>query len=65
MVANQTYYSRFKQRSVIKFLLVEKGKPCEIYTIICDVYREVCLSQNNLNKSVKDGFATMSRKESL
>ena len=30
-VENQTEYSRLEQRSVIKFLLAEKCKPCEIY----------------------------------
>ena len=38
MTANQTECSRFEQRSVIKFLVAEKCKPCEIYRRICNVY---------------------------
>ena len=37
MVKNRTEYSWLEQRSVIKFLLVEKCKPCEFYWEICDV----------------------------
>ena len=33
-------YSRLEQRSVIKFLVAEKCKPCEIYRM-CDMYREI------------------------
>ena len=42
MLANQTKCFRLKQRSVIKFLVAEKCKPCEVYRIVCDVYGEVC-----------------------
>ena len=45
MVANQTVYSSFEQRSIIKFSVAEKSKPCEIYRRMCDVYREECFSQ--------------------
>ena len=38
MVANITECSRFTERSVIKFLIAEKWKPCEIY-------EEACFSQ--------------------
>ena len=31
MVANQTVCSRFEQRSVMKFLVAEKYKPCVIH----------------------------------
>ena len=41
MVANQTESARLEQRSVIKFLLAEKCKQCEIYKTMCDVYREI------------------------
>ena len=53
MAADQVECFRLKQRSVIKFLLVEKSKPYEIYRKICDVHREECFSQkmfaNRLN----------------
>ena len=35
MVANQTACSRVEQKFVIKFLLAEKSKPCEIYPRMC------------------------------
>ena len=37
MVANQTVCSRFEQRSVFRFVVVEMYKPCEIYIRICKV----------------------------
>ena len=37
-MSNQTECSRLEQRSVIKFLVAEKCKPCEIYRRIYDVY---------------------------
>ena len=40
MIANQVKCSRLEQRSIIKFLLAENCKPCEIYRRICDVYGE-------------------------
>ena len=43
---NQTEHSRFEQRSLIKFLVAEKCKPCEIYRRTCDVYREAYFSKN-------------------
>ena len=42
MVKNQTDSSRLEQRSVIKVLVAEKCKPCDIHRKICDVYGEVC-----------------------
>ena len=45
MVANQIVYSSLEQRSVLKFLLFEKGKLCEIYRRIFDLYGEACFSQ--------------------
>ena len=44
MVMNQTECSSLEQRSVIKFLLTEKCKSCEIYRKMCDVYGEVCFN---------------------
>ena len=50
MVANQTEYSRLEQQSVIKSLVVEKYKLCEIYRRICDVYSETCFNKKNVYK---------------
>ena len=36
---------QIEQRSVIKYLLAEKCKPCEIYRRMCDVYVEAGLRQ--------------------
>ena len=44
MDANQTQCSKLEQRFVIKFLVAEKYKPCEIYKRMCDVNGEVCFS---------------------
>ena len=56
MVANLIECSKLEQRSVIKFLLVEKCKSYEIYRRIHAVYREACFSQkmftNGLNTSL-------------
>ena len=61
MAANQPACSRFEQRSVIKFLLTEKCKPCEIYKKMCDGYKEACFSQDkNLYKLAKCEFGTTS-----
>ena len=49
MAANQTVLQA-EQRSVIKFLVGKKCKPCEIYKRICDVYREMCFSKTNKQK---------------
>ena len=48
MAANQTEGRGLEQRSVIKFLVVVKCKPCEIYRRMCDVYREAGLSQKKV-----------------
>ena len=56
IVANQTECSRLEQRSVIKFLLAEKCKPCEIYTRMCIVYREAWLSQRLLTNGLNIGL---------
>ena len=47
MVANTTECFRFEQISVIKLLVVEKCKVCEIYRKI-DVYGEAYFSQEIL-----------------
>ena len=40
MTANQTQSTRLEQRFVIKFMVAEKCKPCEIYSRMGDVYIE-------------------------
>ena len=56
MAANQTECSLLEQNYVIKFLVVEKCKPCEIYWRVCNVYGEAYFSQkmftNKLNITV-------------
>ena len=55
MVANQKECSRF-QRSVIKILVAEKSKLCEIYRRMCDVSREACFSKKKKRKKKKKMF---------
>ena len=45
MAENLTEWSRLKQKSIIKFLVVEKSKPWEIYRRMCDVYQEAWFSR--------------------
>ena len=47
MEANQIECSRLEQRSVIKFMVMEKCKPCEIYRRMCDVYEKAIFSKKN------------------
>ena len=44
---NQTDYFRFKQRSVIKILVAEKCKRCEICRKMCVVNRDACFNEKN------------------
>ena len=67
MEANQTESSMLEQKSVIKFLVAEKCKPCEVYWQICDVYREAFFSQEKMfTIRLKYEFLTtsLSRKDS-
>ena len=48
MVANK--------ESVMKFLVAEKCKPCEIYRRMCDVYDEACFSHENVYSWARHGF---------
>ena len=50
MAENQIECTKLEQRSVIKFLLTEKCKPCEIYRTMSDVYGEACFSEENVYK---------------
>ena len=52
--------SGFEQKSVFKFLLAEKCKPCEIYRRMCDVYGEAYFSKDNVFKWAKHKFFIMS-----
>ena len=45
LVANQRNSSTIGQGSVIKSLVAEKCKSCEIYPRMCDAYREACFSK--------------------
>ena len=40
MAVNQIECSRPEQKSIIQFLVAEKGKPSEIYRKMSDVYRK-------------------------
>ena len=60
MLANQIECTRFEQRSVIKYLVAEKCKLCEIYRRICDVYGEACFSLKDIHKWAKHGFTSKS-----
>ena len=53
MTTNQTECPRLEQRSVIKFLVTEKCKPCKIYKRMRDVYGEACFSKKNVYKWAK------------
>ena len=46
MVSNQAR----KLNSVIKSLVVEKDKACEIYIRMCNMYKEACFSSKNIYK---------------
>ena len=43
VIQNGWKLNRLEQRSVIKFLLAEKCKPCEIYRRLYNEYGEACL----------------------
>ena len=60
MASNQVESSRLEQKSVIKFLMAEKYKPCEIYRRMCNVCSEACFSPKNIHKKSKHRFAIMS-----
>ena len=53
MEANKTKCFRLYQRPVIKFLVVDKYKPCEIYWRMCDVYGDEIFFGTNAYKLVK------------
>ena len=53
MVWNQTECSKLEQRSVIKFLVAEKCKPCEIYRKMCNVHGEACFNEKDVYKWAK------------
>ena len=60
MAANQKEFSWLEQRSVMKVLLAEKCKPCEIYRKMCDVYKEACFGEKIVFEWVEKGFASTS-----
>ena len=56
MVANQTEASRLEQRTVIKFLMAQKCKPCEIYRRMHGVYWEAYFSQRIFSNGLNMGL---------
>ena len=56
MVTNQ----KIEQKSIMKVLLAEKCKPCEIYCGLCDMHGKECFNHRNLYKQAKHWFASMS-----
>ena len=56
MAINQTECFSFEQRSVIKSLVAEKCKPCEICKRMCDVYREEYFSPKNFTNWLNIGL---------
>ena len=62
----QTECSRLEQRSVIKFLLVEKCKPYEIYKRMCNECWEACFCFKKMFTNGLNMFAivSLSKKES-
>ena len=51
---------RLKQRSVIKCLVVEKYKPCDINRRVSGVYEEAYFSKKRFINELKYGFASTS-----
>ena len=56
MVANQILCFRLEQRSVIKFLVAEKCKPSEIYSIMYNECGEACFIKKKKEKKKKSKF---------
>ena len=56
MVENQTKCSKLEQKSIIKLLMAEKSKPCEIYKRICGVYGEACFNQKMFTNGINMGL---------
>ena len=54
--ATQTERSWLEQRSVIKFLVAEKRKLCDIFGRMCDMLEEVCFSLKDVSKWAKNGL---------
>ena len=63
MAANQTECFKLEQRSVIKSLVAEKCKPCEIYRRICNVYREASSYQKIYTNWLNMGSPQQTRVE--
>ena len=63
MVTNQTQCLKLEQRPVVKFLVAEKCKPCEIYRRMCVAYRQTSFSPKDVYKWAKHWIATPSLRE--
>ena len=48
--------SRLELRSVNKFLIVVKSKPCELCRRMCDMYRQVYFSQKMVTNWLNTGL---------
>ena len=53
---NMGWLLQIEQRSFIKYLLAEKGKPCEIYRRMYDLYREAFFSQKMFTNGLNMGL---------
>ena len=51
-----TECNRLEKKSVIKFLVAENCKLCEIYRRMCDAYREACFSQKKFMNRLNMGL---------
>ena len=65
MVANTTVYTRLEQRSLIRFLVAEKCKPCEIYRRMYNVYRKAFLVQKIFTDELNMGLLLQSWRENV
>ena len=56
IVTNQTQCTRLEQRSIIKFLIPEKSKPCEICRRMCDFTEKHVLVKKMFTKGLIMGL---------
>ena len=61
MVANQKQCFRLEQRSLIRFLIATKSKPCDIYRRMYVVYGEAYFSQKRFTNTLNMGMPLRTR----
>ena len=61
MTTYRTDYSRLEQRSVIKLLLAEECKQCEINRRMCHVYGKSCFSPKSITNWLNNGLPVWAR----